>query len=126
MMFKCFPLLLFCFFSNLLTLKAQQPAVQNITHKINESKSMVVILYDMLPTTAVDTFDVSIELSLNAQNIVAKGLSGDIGNRISYGYGKKIIWDVHSDIPELEGELKVNIIAVIADNDQIPAEFTIK
>ncbi|MEX2427243.1 MAG: hypothetical protein WD577_03250 [Bacteroidales bacterium] len=67
--------------------------------------SAVIIRYDILESSPVDKFIVSIAITDSVgEHINANSFSGDIGKDVAGGADKKIIWDFladHSDVNEL-------------------------
>lgn len=67
------------------------------------SSQTVRVTYDL---TATETCSVSMLVSDNGGrffSIVPKALSGDVGDGITAGTEKEIIWDALADIPNISG-----------------------
>lgn len=99
--------LLFLFFFSFFTLVFSQ-SIQNVTFRQTDDDK-IVITYDILGGEG-QTFEVTLLVSPDGgQNytIVPRTLSGDVGEKVSGGRGKMIIWDVLSDIRRLEGQTYV-------------------
>jgi hypothetical protein len=77
-----------------------------------EGDERIVITYDLGKKDNYIYFDVSVRITIEDQTITPKALSGDVGNFIKVGTGKKIIWNMFEDISELNGELSVEVLAV--------------
>lgn len=93
-----------------LRLQAQQGVVRNQSVRISEEQDKVTILYDLISSSsASDLFGIKVEIQLDGVKLDPRGLSGDLGSQVSPGLGKKIVWDVHTDIAELSGELKIKV-----------------
>ncbi|NOY36370.1 MAG: hypothetical protein GXO83_02220 [Chlorobi bacterium] len=58
----------------------------------------VIISFDILNSRPEERFNISLEISDSAGNIIhAKTLTGDVGNNIPGGPGKTIVWNLLSD-----------------------------
>lgn len=100
-------LLLFLFFFSFLSLVFSQ-SIENVAFRQTE-EDKIVITYDIVGGEG-QTFEVSLWVSPDGgQNytIVPRTLSGDIGEKVTGGRGKMIIWDVLSDVRRLEGQTYV-------------------
>ena len=74
------------------------------------SDDRIVIYYDL---AGAGTSDVSVEVELdggNGSTIRPGGLSGDVGNAVSRGKYKRIVWDVHKDIDKLPDDFVINVL----------------
>jgi len=72
----------------------------------------LVITYDLLNTKPNEKFQIIIKISKeDGKQIDAKTLKGDVGENISGGIGKKIIWSVSSDIAYLDDQINVEVLA---------------
>jgi hypothetical protein len=93
----------------ILTLTSQVASqITNVTTKINDEQDKVTITYDLGHGAPV--YDIKVRITMNGENVTLKGLTGETGPQISPGLGKKITWDVLSDVTELmPGELKVDV-----------------
>ncbi len=96
--------LLFLLFFSFFTLVFSQ-SIQNVAFRQTEDDK-IVITYDIIGGEG-QTFEVTLLVSPDGgQNytIIPRTLTGDIGDKVSGGKGKMIIWDVLSDIRRLEGQ----------------------
>lgn len=102
---------LFFFLSiSFLSLNAQQGAVRNQSVRISEEQDKVTIMYDLISSGSMSKlYSIKVDIFLDERKLDLRGLSGDLGNQVSPGLGKKIIWDVLTDIAELSGELKIKV-----------------
>jgi hypothetical protein len=78
--------------------------IENVKFKQEESK--IIITYDLINGDASKYFEVSIEMSSDGGSdfsSTVKTVSGDVGENIQPGKGKKITWDVLKDVTELSG-----------------------
>ena len=69
--------------------------------------STVVVTYDITGGNSTDEFTVALTYSSDGGNNFSKPLrsvSGDVGEKIKPGRGKKITWDVLKDVNALLGE----------------------
>jgi len=58
----------------------------------------LVINYDILNAQPTHLFKIWVEITTKSGvNISAKSLSGDVGNAVTGGLGKQIVWDIESD-----------------------------
>jgi hypothetical protein len=103
--------ILLCFlFLGFLKLYSQQGVVRNQSVRISEEQDKVTIMYDLISSGSVsDYFSIQVEIRLDGVKLDPRGLSGDIGNLVSPGLGRKIVWDVYTDIAELSGELAIRV-----------------
>jgi len=90
-------------------LRAQ--VVSNVNWEL-EGDERIVITYDLGKKDNYIYFDVSVRVKIDKNTVTPKALSGDVGNYIKVGTGKKIIWNMFEDISELNGELSVEVLAV--------------
>ena len=90
-------------------LRAQ--VVSNVNWEL-EGDERIVITYDLGKKDNYIYFDVSVRVKIDNHTVTPKALSGDVGNYIKVGTGKKIIWNMFEDISELNGELSVEVLAV--------------
>ena len=73
----------------------------------------IVITYDINGTLAGDKCDVQIYSSHNNFSTPLQGISGDIGNGLSPGTGKKIEWEAKAELGNYQGELSFEIRAEV-------------
>ena len=96
---------------------ATLPVVSNISATQRDSAKLVDITYDVADADG-DLLKIRIELSDNAgaqYSIPAFSLTGDIGDDVTPGTGKAIVWDAGVDWDgEYSDEMRVKVIAVDA------------
>lgn len=77
---------------------------------INEE---LVITYDIINSKPGELFLVKISiLTEDGKTINAKSFRGDIGEKISGGMGKKIVWEISKDIAFLDNKINVQVEAI--------------
>jgi len=94
------------------------PEVTNVVAQ--QVDQQVEITYDLLDRDG-DLMTVSLQISSDGSSnfdIEARSLTGQIGDGIASGQGKKIIWQVATDIPDLYGTNFV--FEVVADDNVGP------
>jgi hypothetical protein len=94
------------------SLYAQVNPVSGVIVKPNADQDKVTITYNLQPNARMRCYIVTLKINMDGQVITASGLSGDIGQCVFPGMGKKVIWDALTDVTELTGELKVDVTAV--------------
>ena len=95
------------------------PEVTNVVAQ--QVGQQVEISYDLLDQDG-DLMTVSLQVSSDGGSnfdLVAKSLTGEVGEGIASGQGKKIIWQVAVDIPDLYGTNFV--FEVVADDNVGPS-----
>jgi len=71
------------------------------------------ITYDILNSDSADSYKVRLEISDSTGRIIdAKTFTGDIGEHVSGGSDKQIIWNFQSDNIHIDGDLYIQIYAV--------------
>jgi hypothetical protein len=99
--------LIICFLILILTSHAASQ-ITNVTTKVNAEQDKVTITYDL--GRDARAFDIKVRITMDGEVVTLRGLTGDFGPQVIPGLGKKIIWDVHTDVTELmPGELKVDV-----------------
>ena len=90
------------------------PVVKNVYAQQRPGTRLVDITYDVEDADG-DSLEIIIEASDDngkTYTIIPKSLTGDVGENITPGRGKKIVWDVGKDLPNTKGEnFKVRVIA---------------
>ena len=83
----------------------------------------IVITYDINGTLAGDKCDVQIYSSHNNFSTSLQRISGDVGNGLSLGTGKKIEWEAKAELGNYKGdlsfEIRADVKAVLAFTDAI-------
>ena len=87
---------------------------ENIDFYVVEEK--IVVSYDLVKASPQETFEVSLEfVNENNEIIIPVTVEGDVGYNIKGGKGKKIYWDVFSDVDEIAGEIKPRLNIISSD-----------
>lgn len=97
------------------------PVVTNVV--VQQVEQQVEIVYDLEDTDG-DLMTVSLQVSSDGGSsfdIEAKMLTGDVGERITSGKGKKILWQVVADIPDLYG---TNFVFEVVADDNVKSLAT--
>jgi hypothetical protein len=89
-----------------------QNFVSNVNWEIDDSEEKIIITYDLEKDGSYRYLNVSLKVYIDNNEFSPKALSGDVGDYIRSGMGKKIIWDVFADVTELSGDLTIEIIAI--------------
>jgi hypothetical protein len=90
--------------------QAHGQAVSNVKWEL-ENDERIVITYDLAKQGNAIYFDVALKVIIDNKAIVPKSVSGDVGNYVRMGSGKKVIWNIFDDLAELNGELSVEVTA---------------
>ena len=73
----------------------------------------LIITYDIINSSSGELFMVKVNiLTESGKPVSAKSFKGDVGEKISGGPGKKIIWEISKDIAFLDDKIYVEIEAV--------------
>ncbi len=88
--------------------------VANVDWNVDATQENIIISYDLIKEgSGTNTFfQVSIKATLNDRPLNIISVSGDVGNYIKAGAGKRIVWAWASDVTEIEGNLKFVVQAV--------------
>ena len=79
---------------------------------MNRKNNLVYITYDFLNGQPTDTFNVAADISdVFGNRVHESALSGDIGNNVSGGEMKTIIWNLNVDRIYMEDDIDVQILA---------------
>ncbi len=91
---------------------SQDPLITVIPHTatINDRQDTVFVIYDIPANKKIQFYNIFLKITLDGEEIRAKGLSGDVGNMVTPGRSKKIIWSTTIDVLELSGELKIEVL----------------
>ncbi len=91
--------------------KAQQ-TVEVSKPRLSIEGKKVLITYDLVYSNVSDRFSVRIEVTdANKRPISARSLSGDVGEGISGGSNKRILWDLETDNIFLNEDISVQVFA---------------
>ena len=85
--------------------------VENVRGSQRESSKLVDIYYD-LNDTGGGTYYVEIEVVGRTSNVNAASFSGDVGEGISPGQNRRIVWDAGVDWPDNKGDVKAVVTAI--------------
>lgn len=106
-----FLLLMLIIFSNQL---CQAQSIEISDPKLELRDNNLLIFYDILISdpSSTDEFTVSIQITdENGQEIAANSLTGDIGDKVSGGNNKQIIWDLTADNIVMNARIFVKVFA---------------
>lgn len=87
-----------------------QSNVSNVNWALNETQDKVIITYDLAKIDKDRFFDIEILVFIDGNELRPTALEGEMAF-VRDGKGKKIIWDVFSDVTELSGKMEVEITA---------------
>jgi hypothetical protein len=92
------------------SLNAQKIKVE--IKSVEDIENKLVVKYELLKSKSSQKFRVSVELNYsNGNRIPIKSLSGDIGENISGGSFKQLIWDYNNDGIILQDEITIEVSA---------------
>lgn len=90
-------------------------SIQNVDWNITD-ESKIEVTYDIVDALPSDVYDITMEVSLDSGrtfSIIPHAVTGDIGEGVSAGNGKRIMWTVLNDVQELTSDkLVVKIVAI--------------
>jgi len=90
-----------------------QNAVEISEPALSLEKGKVYIEYKLLNTSKSEKFSIRVDITnQHGNSIDARSLSGDLGEGISGGGNKKIIWDIEADSIFLDEEIFVEVYAL--------------
>jgi len=83
-----------------------------VSHPVLEiSDQEVHIFYDIINSGTNDRFNISVLITdTHGQELISSSLSGDVGDNVSGGVQKHIVWDLVEDRITLNGEIDVQIL----------------
>ena len=101
--------------ANLANLYSQETKarIENVDFFVIDEQ--IMISYDLVKASSQETFNLSVEcVTEENEIIIPTSLTGDIGEGVKPGKGKKVYWDVFKDLDEISGEImfRINIISV--------------
>ena len=90
-----------------------QDVVQNVDWDINDDNEMV-ITYTLNPENPDDVYKISVSITSDGGRswFSPKSIEGDLGRQDGYG-SKQITWAIFSDVDELEGDVDVEVLAIL-------------
>jgi|GEM_PF-2228550 hypothetical protein len=80
--------------------------IENVDFRVVNEKE-IWVTYDIVDALNSETFDVSMEVSLDGgktYTIVPKTVSGDVGENVEGGSGKKIVWAAEKDLGQIASD----------------------
>ena len=81
---------------------------------VEDVDNKLIVKYNFIDSKESQRFNVTLEItSSTGQYIQANSLSGDLGNRISGGQNKQIVWDYMADGFVMSGNLNFEVIALL-------------
>ncbi|MBN2174739.1 MAG: hypothetical protein JW731_11445 [Bacteroidales bacterium] len=84
----------------------------------------LVVTYDIVKAEAGETFNIWMKVTtVSGKEIIPSSVSGDVGNGVTGGPNKRILWDMQSDNAQINEEIEVE---VLARSDQSEASKTEK
>jgi hypothetical protein len=106
-----FSSLLFILF-NLYGINMHSQKIKVVTISIQDIDNKLVINYDLVKSKETQQFNVSLEITSSSGNRISiKSLKGDIGNQVTGGTNKQIIWDYNADGIVLHDNINIEIFA---------------
>jgi hypothetical protein len=90
-----------------------QNTVEVSKPRLSMQGNRVLISYDILNSKSTELFSIRIEITNSTNELIpAHSLSGDIGNEVSGGFNKQILWNIEADSIFLDEEIFVQIFAL--------------
>lgn len=90
----------------------------------------VLIFYDILGSTPEQKFGIRVHCSTNGGQTYSeplKSVTGDVGENISGGAGKKIVWDALKDVEKLQGKnIKFDVRAKVKNPEKKASDVKIE
>lgn len=90
----------------------------------------VIITYDIVKYKSNETFNIWVDVYLESGNKFSpKALTGDVGDRVSGGDNKRIIWDMEADQSYLDEDIAIVVLAeseMFSSSDQAVKEEVIE
>ncbi len=113
-----FKLLVFLglFFPNIICSLLSQIIVDTKAEVSNVDFNLInnelIITYDLLNAKSNEKFIISVNISTESGKLInSKTFKGDVGENITAGYSKKIIWSISDDIVYLDDKIFVEVTA---------------
>ena len=89
-----------------------QYQTQTLKAEVELQGNRVKITYDISGTSPGDAFSVWIEITdASGKSLTAKSLKGDVGNNVSAGAGKEVLWDHVEDGVNLDVGIYIQVFA---------------
>ena len=102
---------------------SSQDNVQNLRVE-HVGLGIVHVFYDLVADDPQATFDVTLQVSQDAGetfDLTATSVSGDAGQEIGVGGGKRIVWEAGRDVERMEVEKFVYSVVARLDSPLVPA-----
>ena len=98
-------------FTSIIIAKDYNP-IEKVFWDINENNEMV-ITYDLSPENIEDVYKISVLITDDGGRnwFSPRSVRGDLGKQKKGYRNKEIIWDIFSDVDELEGEVDIEVTA---------------
>ena len=96
-----------CFLFILLACASYAQRIDNLTTVL--AGEHIEITFDLIDDAGGQTFDVQLFSSHNNYTTPLLYVSGDIGEEVSPGTGKKVIWEAKKELGEYKGEIYLEI-----------------
>lgn len=64
--------------------------ISNVTVRVNDEQDKVTITYNLSPAPGVNAYDIKVRITMAGEVLEPRGLSGDLGQQVRPGLGKKI------------------------------------
>jgi len=98
-----------------------------------DGEPAVVITYTLNKVGSEAYFDVSVKATIDGRPVKVDATEGDVGTFIRRGSKERIVWNILKDVPDVDGELEVNVVAVPSsggddpntDSDPVPVPVPI-
>ncbi len=95
---------------------AQKSKISNTTVEIADNK--MVVKYDLLGSKATKHYKILFEITNSTGLIIpTKNVSGDVGNNITGGPNKQIVWDYNADGIVYQDDINIQLSAVFIYED---------
>lgn len=85
--------------------------VTNVRGLQRENSKLVDIYYDLNATDG-GTYYVEVEVVGRTSDVTASSFSGDVGDGVTPGQNRHVVWDAGADWPNKKGEVKATVIAI--------------
>jgi hypothetical protein len=114
-------LVIISLFFLLANINAQTKAeIQNID--FNVAGDSLIVTYDLVKAKSNEKFNVVLVVKTNTgKTFDAISLSGDVGNYITGGKGKRIVWNIAKDKVAINDEIYVQVLATPVPPNAVPS-----
>ena len=100
-----------CFLFILLACASYAQRIDNLTTVL--AGENIEITFDLIDDAGGQTFDVQLFSSHNNYTTPLQYVSGDIGEEVSPGTGKKVIWEAKKELGKYKGEIYLEIRGIV-------------